>query len=257
MALVEHFKEFRNRLLVAALAVVVCGGVGWYFYEELISVILEPISSLEDSAGEQLISTNFAATLTQPFSLQLRVAIFVGIVLSSPIWLWQIWAFLLPGLRRRERRIAIWAFVCSVPLFFAGALLAVWSLPRTAAVLLSFLPEDAEGLLTATDYINFVLYFVLAFGAAFLLPVFMVLANTLRVLPVRAMVSGWRIALLLMLVFAALATPDPSAWTMFALALPMFGLYWLAIGVCTLNERRRARKDPDWLGTPDDEASAL
>lgn len=257
MALVEHFKEFRNRLVVAALAVVVCGGVGWYFYDELISLVLEPISGMKSSNGRQLISTNFAATLTQPFSLQLRVSIFVGIVLASPIWLWQIWAFLLPGLKRRERRIAIWAFVFSVPLFFAGAFLAAWSLPRTAAVLLSFLPEDATGLLTATEYINFVLYFVVAFGLAFLLPVFMVLANTLRVFPVSAMVAGWRFALLGMLIFAAFATPDPSAWTMFALALPMFGLYWLAIGVCALNERRRHKKDPDWLATPDDQASAL
>jgi sec-independent protein translocase protein TatC len=189
--------------------------------------------------------------------LQLRVAFFVGLVLSSPVWLWQVWAFLLPGLKKRERRLAIWFFVASVPLFFAGAALATWALPRTAAILLSFLPPSAGGVLNAVDWLNFVLYFVVAFGIAFLLPVFMVGLNSIGLFPVAAMRSGWRFALLGILIFSAMATPDPEVSTMFALAIPMFGLYWCAVAIATVNERRRRRREPDWTRTADDEASEL
>lgn len=256
MSLGSHFKEFRNRLVIAAIAVIFCSVVGWVYYEEIIEVILAPVSEVE-ADGTPLIVPNFASTITQPFALQLRVSIFVGVVLSSPIWIWQIWAFMLPGLKKRERRLAIWFFIASVPLFFAGAALAAWALPRTAAILLSFLPPNAGGVLEAVRWLNFVLYFVVAFGIAFLLPVFMVGLNSLGLFPVKAMRNGWRFALLGILLFSALATPDPELTTMFALAIPMFGLYWLAVLVAAFNERRRRKKEPDWTQTPDDEASAL
>jgi sec-independent protein translocase protein TatC len=257
MSLSEHFREFRNRLLVAALAVLACSVVGWVYYVPIIGYISEPVTSLRNADGDPLVPLNFATTLTAPFSLRLRVSIFVGIVLSSPVWLWQVWAFLLPGLTRKEKRLALWFGLASVPLFLAGALLAAWALPRTIAVLLSFAPPDSQNLQDATVYLNFVLYFILAFGIAFLLPVFMVGLNSVGLFPVRVMRSGWRISLLLILVFSAMATPDPSAWTLFALATPMYALYWLAVGVAALNERRRRRRDPDWLSAADDEASAL
>ncbi len=257
MSLTSHFKEFRNRLIVAALAVLTCSVVGWIYYEEIIGVILEPISQVRDSDGDPVVIANLASTITQPFSLQLRVSMFVGVVLASPIWIWQVWAFMLPGLKKRERRLAIWFFVASVPLFFVGAALASWALPRTAGILLSFLPPDAGGVLDAVRWLNFVLYFVVAFGVAFLLPVFMVGLNSIGLFPVKAMKSGWRFALLGILIFSAMATPDPEVTTMFALAIPMFALYWCAVAVASVNERRRRKRDPQWLDTADDEASAL
>ncbi len=257
MSLGSHFKEFRNRLVIAAVAVVACSVVGWIYYQDIIGVILEPISDFRNNNGEPVVLANLAQTITQPFALQLRVSIFVGVVISSPIWIWQIWAFMLPGLKKRERRLAIWFFAASVPLFFTGAALASWALPRTAAILLSFLPPEAGGVLDAVSWLNFVLYFVVAFGIAFLLPVFMVGLNSLGLFPVKAMRSGWRFALLGILVFSALATPDPELTTMFALATPMFALYWLAVVVSTFNERRRRKNEPDWTKTADDEASAL
>lgn len=257
MALFDHFKEFRNRVTMAAVAVVVCSVVGWVWYDPIIDFITAPVTDLENVDGEALVPLNFATTLTAPFSLQLRISIFVGFVLAAPVWLWQIWAFLLPGLRPREKRIAILFGVSSVPLFFAGAVLAAWSLPRTVAVLLSFAPPDSQNLQDALVYLNFVLYFIVAFGLAFLLPVFMVGLNSIGLFPVTAMKKGWRIALIAVLVFSAFATPDPSAWTMFILAVPMTFLYVSAILVASLNERRRRKRDPDWLGTADDEASEL
>lgn len=259
MPLAQHLRELRNRLLIAFLGVLVCAVVGWIFYGELIDWLIEPLRNVRDSAGREIVNINFGASLTQPFSVQLKVAIFVGIVLSSPLWIWQIWAFLMPGLKKRERRIALAYFFAGVPLFLAGAALAAWAIPRTVAILLSFTPDDAANLQDAMTYLNFVLYFILAFGLAFLMPVALVGLNQLRILPVRMMVKGWRVALMIILVFAAFVTPDPSAWTMIALSIPVYILYWGAIGVSAILERRRSRKDPTatWQDLSPDEASSL
>ena len=259
MPLAQHLRELRNRLLIAFLGVLVCAVVGWIFYGELINWLIEPLRSVRDSAGREIVNINFGASLTQPFSVQLKVAIFVGIVLSSPLWIWQIWAFLMPGLKPKERRIALAYFFAGVPLFLAGAALAAWAIPRTVAILLSFTPDDAANLQDAMTYLNFVLYFILAFGLAFLMPVALVGLNQLRILPVRMMVRGWRVALMIILVFAAFVTPDPSAWTMIALSIPVYILYWGAIGVSAILERRRSRKDPTatWQDLSPDEASSL
>ncbi|HLS46562.1 MAG TPA: twin-arginine translocase subunit TatC [Ornithinicoccus sp.] len=259
MSLADHFRELRNRVLVATLGVLVLSIVGWYLYGDLIDLLIQPLRDVRDSAGREIVNINFGASITQPFSVQLKVAVFVGIVLSSPLWIWQIWAFLMPGLTPKERRIALAYFFAGVPLFLAGATLAAWAIPRTVAILLSFTPDDAANLQDAMTYLNFVLYFILAFGLAFLMPVALVGLNQLRILPARVMVKGWRIALMLILVFSAFATPDPSAWTMLALSVPVYFLYWCAIGVSFLMERQRAKRDPTraWEDLSPDEASPL
>lgn len=259
MSLADHFRELRNRVLVAVLAVVVCSVVGWYVYADLFNLLVQPLREVRDSQGREIVSLNFGASITQPFSVQLKVSIFVGIVLASPLWIWQIWAFLMPGLTAKERRIAIGYFLGAVPLFLTGAALAAWAVPRTVAILLSFTPDDAANLQDAMTYLNFILYFILAFGLAFLMPVALVGLNQLRILPARVMVKGWRVALMIILVFAAFVTPDPSAWTMLALSVPVFALYWGAIGVSAIMERRRAKKDPTrkWADLSPDEASPL
>lgn len=258
MPLAQHFRELRNRILIALLGVFACAVVGWFFYDTLIGWLIQPLEDLKDSEG-RLIEINFGASITQPFSVQLKVSIFVGIVLSSPLWIWQLWAFLMPGLKKNEKRIALGYFFAGVPLFLAGAALAAWAIPRTVAILLSFTPAGAANLQDAMTYLNFVLYFILAFGLAFLMPVALVGLNQLRLLPVRVMIRGWRVALMLILVFAAFVTPDPSAWTMLALSIPVFILYWGAIAVAAVLERRRARRDPTaaWKDLSPDEPSAI
>lgn len=259
MALADHFRELRNRLIIAVLAVLVASVVGWIYYPQIFDFILEPLLKYAAQHPDQIVGVNFGQGVTQPFTVQLKVSIFVGIVLASPIWIWQIWGFLLPGLTQREKRTAIAYFVAAVPLFFLGAAIAAYAMNRTIEVLLSFTPAEGANLQDGMVYLNFVLYFVVAFGIAFLLPVVQVGLNHLRILPVRAMIKGWRVALMLILVFAAFATPDPSAWTMLALALPVFFLYWVAIGVSAIMERRRKRnaKPTGWEGLSPDQASQL
>ncbi len=257
MSLADHLRELRRRVLVAALGIFAGGVVGWLNYEWLMALLMGPLERVQDERGEALVNLNFGGGITQPFSIQLKVAIFVGIVVSSPVWISQIWGFIVPGLRKKEKLTALAFIAAAVPLFLGGCALAGWALPRTVAVLLSFTPDFAVNLQDASVYLSFVTGFIVAFGLAFLLPVFLVALNVAHVLSAQAMLRGWRVAVMLIFVFAALVTPDPSAWTMLALAVPMVALYYLAVGVATLIDRRRAKNRPEWADTADDEASAL
>lgn len=244
MSLGEHFRELRNRLLVSVLAVVALAVVGWYWYEEIIAFVMAPIQAVADQRGDDLVTPRFQ-NITEPFAMQLKVAIFTGILLASPVWLWQMWAFLLPGLRPSEKKIALAYFFVSIPLFFAGAALAAYTFPRLVAILLGFTPEGLANLPGATEFLSLWLYFLLAFGLAFLLPVVLVALNQMRILSARNMLRSWRITLFAILVFSAFMTPDPSAWTMLAMAAPVFLLFWCAVAVAFLLERRRRRRGDD------------
>jgi sec-independent protein translocase protein TatC len=147
----------------------------------------------------------------------------------------------------------------AVPLFLAGCALGYLTLPRAATALLSFTPVDATNILPADSYLNFVLKFILAFGLAFLLPVFLVGLNGAGVLPSRVMLRGWRPAVFLIFLFAAMMTPSPDPWSMIFLALPMVALFFAAVGVAALIDRRRAKRDVAiaWRNLPDDQASPI
>lgn len=256
MSLADHLRELRNRAIISAIAVVACGVIGWIQYRPLLELLTAPLRtvSLRQNYGE--VGLNFQG-LTTPFGLQLTVALWLGVILSAPVWLWQVWAFIVPGLTKRERNTAI-VFICAaVPLFFAGCALAYYVLPTAVRVLLDFTPEGQWNLIPADQYLAFVTRFILAFGIAFLVPVLLVFLNFAHVLPAHIMIKGWRFAILLNFVFAAMMTPTPDAWTMIALALPMCALYFGACGVAYLLDRRRAKKRPDWSDLADDEASPL
>lgn len=255
MSLGDHLRELRRRFIIAALAIVVGSVVGWVEYDRLFTAIMAPLRKLAKERGG-LININFNG-ITQPFTVQLQVALFVGVILASPVWLYQVWGFIVPGLTKREKRTAM-AFVgAAVPLFLAGCFLATKVVPNAVHILISFAPKGAASLQDAAAYLTFVTRFILAFGLAFLLPVFLVGLNAAHILPARVMLKGWRIAVLLIFVFAAVMTPTPDAWTMLVLALPMVGLFYVAVGVSMLLDRRRARREPEWLKVPDDEASPL
>lgn len=243
MSLGEHFRELRNRLLISAIAVTALAVVGWYLYEPLIDVVTAPVSEVRAS-DDRLVTLNFDS-VTGAFAMKMKVSLFFGILAASPVWLGQIWGFLLPGLTRTEKRIALSYFVVAIPLFFAGAGLAAFTFPRLYAILLSFAPEDFTNIQSATAYLNLVLYFCLAFGLAFLLPVVLVALNQMGILPARIMLRGWRITLFAILVFSAFMTPDPSAVSMLAMAAPVFFLYWCAVGFAFLLERARRRRGDD------------
>lgn len=234
MPLREHLRELRRRTVLAALGVVVGAVLGWYLYDPVLEALQEPLLSIE---REGLVALNFAGVATS-FDMKVKVSLFLGVLVSSPWWLLQLWLFITPGLTRRERRYAVVFLAAATPLFLAGAWLAWRVLPNAVALLTEFTPEGSANLIDAQLYLSFVMRVLLAFGVAFLLPVVMVALNFAGLVRARTWMRGWRWAVLLVFTFAAFATPTPDAITMILLALPMVGLYFLAVGICGLRDRR-------------------
>ena len=259
MSLGDHLRELRNRLTIALIAIVVGAGIGWWKYDAIFQRLEAPIQQVAAERGTALSTLINFSGITDAFSILITVGLFVGVVIASPVWLYQIWAFIVPGLTSREKKTAVLFIVTAVPLFLAGCALGYMTLPKAVHALLGFTPEGASNILPADTYLNFVLKFILAFGLAFLLPVFLVGLNAAGVLPARSMLRGWRPAVFLIFLFAAIMTPSPDPWSMLFLALPMVGLFFGAVGVGALLDRRRAKRDVSvaWRNLPDDQASPI
>jgi sec-independent protein translocase protein TatC len=175
------------------------------------------------------------------------------VLVSSPIWVYQLWAFITPGLTRRERLVTVGFLSAAVPLFLTGAFLAWWLLPQAVGVLTGFTPENAANLISAQEYLTFVMRMVLAFGAGFLLPVIMVALTMVGLVEGRTWLHGWRLAVMLSFLFGAVATPTGDAVSMLVLAVPITILYFAAVGIGLVLDRRRARR----LDAVDDDDGGL
>ncbi|MER7572042.1 twin-arginine translocase subunit TatC [Streptomyces sp. NPDC126514] len=265
MPLAEHLRELRNRLAKALLAIVAVTIAAAFFYMDIISFFTKPIlesvgcaKSFEElartSTEEQCAQITINGLLT-PFTLALKVSLMAGVVLASPIWLYQLWAFVAPGLHRHEKKYA-YAFVATgFPLFLMGALFAYKVLPTTAKVLIEFTPFGVENLLPLDELLDLVTRMVVVFGLSFELPLLLVMLNFSGAITGKRMLGWWRGMIMGITVFAAVATPSTDPLTMLALAGPIWILYFAAVAVSLLNDRRRRRRDA--LGPADDEASDL
>jgi len=256
MSLADHLRELRNRILISAAAILAGAVVGWILYPKVIERLIQPLKDVSAARGDSLVNINFGG-MTDPFATQITVALFVGLLLASPVWLMQIWGFVVPGLTKKEKRVTRLFIVAAVPLFLAGCLTAFVMVPKAVSVLLGFTPVGTANLQDANLYLAFVLKFIVAFGCAFLLPVFLVAFNLVGVLPARTMLKGWRPAVMIIFVFAAVMTPTPDAYTMLFLASPMILLYFGSVGIAFLFDRKKKEHLPAWLDVPDDQASSL
>lgn len=240
MALKEHLREARNRLFKSAIAVILGTVAGFFVYEPVLRALAAPIIAINGQEGRTA-SLNFDSAAS-PFDLLIQVSVFLGLVLSSPVWLYQLWAFITPGLKTKERRIALAFIGVAFPLFLAGIALAWLILPNAVRVLTEFTPEDFSNYISVSVYFTFVLRLMLAFGIAFLLPVVLVGLNMVGLVSGRQVLKAWRITVFLVCLFAAMAAPGGDALSMFYLAVPLLLLFFLAIGLCLLNDKRRARR---------------
>jgi sec-independent protein translocase protein TatC len=240
MPLRAHLLELRHRLFLAALGLVVGAVVGWFVYEPMFELLQQPLQDVANERGT-VVAINFAGVATS-FDMKIKVSLFLGVFPSSPWWLYQLWAFVTPGLTRSERRYAVGFLAAAVPLFLAGAALAFWALPNAVRLLTEFTPDGATNLIDAQTYLSFVMRLLLAFGLAFLLPVLMVALNFAGVGRAEMWRRGWRWAIVIAFTFAAVMTPTPDALTMIVVAAPMCGLYFVALGVCELHDRRLNRR---------------
>jgi sec-independent protein translocase protein TatC len=260
MPLTEHLRELRNRLLISVIAIGVGATIGWITYDRIFAVIRRPFDEYRATALANGRTVELTLNgITSAFTLKLDVALFVGIVLATPVWTYQLWAFLRPGLHRRERRYTIGFVLAATPLFLAGIALGYLVLPNAIDILLGLTPIGVANLPTVGEYLSFVLRLALAFGIAFLMPVVVVALNFAGVLSAERLRSWWRGAVLGVFVFSAVITPTPDPWNMTLLALPMLLLLLIAWGIAWWNDRRKRRRraSEGWDQLADDEASAL
>ncbi|MFD1831539.1 twin-arginine translocase subunit TatC [Streptomyces desertarenae] len=264
MPLAEHLRELRNRLMKSVLAILAVTVVGLVYYKQIADFLTEPLRDAvgcTEGFGRAADEGEACAEITlngliAPFTVMLKVGLTTGLVLACPVWLYQLWAFLAPGLHSHEKKYARGFVAAGVPLFLGGAYLAYIVLPAMASTLIEFTPEGTGNLVPLDDLLDIITRMVVVFGLAFELPLVLVMLNLSGVITGRRMLGWWRIMVVSIAVFAAVATPSGDPLTMGALAAPIVVLYFAATGISLINDRRRRRKDP-YAGLDDDEASPL
>lgn len=260
MPLIEHIRELRSRLLKVLLALAAGSGVGWLLFKPVWHFLEQPYCKIPihhqtgcGSDGHQLIVTG----VFDPFFVTLKVSVVVGIVISSPVWLYQLWAFIAPGLYARERRWTYMFVGTAVPLFGAGAVFAYMAMSRGLHFLLGLTPGGVRPFITIDTYLGYAMAMLLIFGLAFELPLMLVILNLAGVLTHERFRKWRRMMIFGVFAFAAVATPSPDPFTMLLLAVPCVVLVELAEVAVWANDRRRARKPSPYAGLSDDEAAPL
>jgi sec-independent protein translocase protein TatC len=240
MSLSGHLKELRNRLFWSALFIIGGSLAGWYLFDFVFNELQRPIVELASKPGSN-VTINFP-TVVSALDVRVQVSIFLGILMSAPVWLYNLWAFITPGLKKREKRYTIGFVFAAVPLFVGGTALAWVSLPTFVAVLVGFTPEGAANVINASEYILFTIRILLVFGLAFVLPVALVMLNFAGVITAENIIKSWRMAVFISAVVGAIATPVAEPMAMFLLMVPLLILYFLAAGVAFLHDKRIAKK---------------
>ena len=240
MSLSGHLKELRNRLFWSALFILAGSIAGWFMFDAVFEELQRPILELADKPGSNA-TINFP-TVVSAFDVRLQVSIFLGVLMSSPVWLFNLWAFITPGLKQKEKRYTIGFILTAVPLFAAGTLLAWSSLPAFVVVLVGFTPDGGANVINASEYILFTTRILLVFGLAFVLPVVLVMLNFAGVITAQNIIKSWRLAIFVSAVVGAIATPVAEPMAMFLLMIPLLLLYFMAAGVAQLHDRRIAKK---------------
>lgn len=263
MPLMEHIRELRNRLIKALLGIGVGMGIGWYTFIPVWKFLEQPYCRVQTGIHSQCThNPQFGHSLVvngvfDGFYLHLKIAFLVALVISCPIWLYQLWAFIAPGLYSREKRWTV-AFVgTAVPLFALGAVFAYLAMGKAMAFFVSMIPGGVASTFTVDTYLSYVMAMLLIFGLAFEMPLVMVIFNMAGILTHQRFRKWRRMMIFVVFLFAAIATPSPDPFSMLLLAVPCVVLVELAEVFAWANDRRRARRPDPYQGLADDEASPL
>lgn len=247
MSVIDHLRELRNRLIVSLLIIAVGATLAFFFYDPILGFLKHPYCELpyqkrfpgtEDS-GCTLVFTG----VLDGFTARLKVSAIVGAILTAPFWLYQLWAFVTPGLHKHERRYALTYVGLATGLFLCGAALAYVTLQKGLNVLIGSAGSGVAALLTINSYLSFVTLMLVAFGVAFQVPLLVIMLNRVGVLTYAMLKRSQRIAIFLLFVFAAVATPSGDPFTMSALAVPLVVLFEVAVLVARVHDKRKAKAD--------------
>jgi len=255
MALADHLRELRARLLRVVLVLIVAVVVALFFYDQLLAFVYDPY---RQAASQLDAGTRTIATINGvggPLLLQLKLSGLAAVVLTSPYWLYQVWAFIVPGLHPNERRWTRLFAAVAGPLFIVGVAVGYYVLPKGLEVLIGFTPVDLTNLVDFGEYFSFMTRMLLVFGVAFEIPLFVVLLNLAGVVSGRTLGQYRPWIVIGTFVFAAVATPSTDPFSMLMLAIPMTALFMVSEMVARLVDRRRRRVS--FAGLADDEASDI
>jgi len=258
MSLQEHLRELRTRLFKASVSIVIGTVIAWVFYPQIFEILSQPVNAIVEQAQANGRDVRLVlGGVADAFVLQIKVSVVTSMLVTAPLWIYQLWRFITPGLYRKEKLRAYLFAGVATPLFISGAVLAYIFLPVGLNILFGFTPLGVGNYVPVDRYLSFFLRMVLVFGISFLAPLFIVMLNLFDVLEAKAITSRWRLVVLIVFAFAAIATPTGDPVNMTLLAVPVLLLISIATGIAWVNDRRRARsraEDPV-LGLSDDEAS--
>lgn len=247
MSLYDHLRELRYRVVASVLGILVTSLIAAIFYRPLIDVVMWPwyqgraaLLEAYPDAETTVVNVGIAA----PFMLVLKVSLVAGLLLACPIWLWQLWRFIVPALLDKEKKYARWFLVTSIPLFLLGCSTGYLVLPKGIEVMLGFTPEGKgiTNMLEINQFLQLELLLVLLFGVSFLLPVVLVMLNIAGVLKGEQLAKSRTYAIFGTFVFGAFATPSTDPFSMLALAVPMALMYLVAEVICKRNDKRKAKR---------------
>ena len=245
MTLYEHLRELRYRLIVASLAILVGMIVCGFFYSELLAILRHPydvgIAQLKAKKPEAVTALVLNG-LASPFTLALKVCLVAGMVLTAPIWLYQLWAFVVPGLLAKEKKWALIFIGAATPLFAAGVAVAYIVMPKGITVLLGFTQNGVTNLQDINLFLSFLLRVMIVFGIAFVIPLFVVMLNIVGVVQAKQLAKYRAYVIFGTFVFGAMATPSTDPFSMLALAVPMSLLFIAAEVIAHVVDRRKARR---------------
>jgi sec-independent protein translocase protein TatC len=260
MTLAEHLREFRRRVMISVIALVAATVLAFVFHEHLMHIITRPYCDLPSKYRFTPDRCTLVVTgVLEPFTVTLKLSLYAGVLLSSPVWLWQLWRFVTPGLYDRERKWALTFVGVSVALFAGGAVVAYVTLKNGLRFLLSFATGGIASLLTFSSYLSYVVALVLVFAVSFEFPLVVVMLNLAGVVSYDRLLRWSRGIIFGVFAFAAIATPSQDPFTMLALAVPMCLLYGGALLVARVHDRRAAARSEttSYAHLRDDELSPL
>ena len=255
MALGDHLRELRARLLRSVLALTVALIVALFFYDQLFDVVYRPYAIAREQLQGRVDTRGTISGAGGPLLLQLKMCGVAAVIVTAPYWLLQIWGFVVPGLHPHERRWTRLFAAVAGPLFIVGVAVGYYVLPKGLEVLIGFAPEKLQSLVDFGDYFSFFSRMLLVFGVSFEIPLFVLLLNLAGVVSGRTLGRYRPWIIVGTFVFAAVATPSTDPFSMLMLAIPMVGLFMVSEVIARMVDRRRNRVS--YAGLDDDEASDI